>query len=169
MRALLTFPILLCACAAPGGDDFPSLLPRAIETRDDAVAEVATPAPAPASAAQTDEFAELLADAREGQEDFAQALPATERAVNAARGSAASSDAWVAAQAALSRLDAARAPTAAALVALDRLFTDLAIRASGDAPASGVEEVAMARAAAEQLYDAQVERLAELQSALAAP
>lgn len=164
MRALLILPVLLGACTAADDGDFPSLLPRAIETRVDAVAEVPLPAPAPATPAQTAALAELLADAREGQEEFAQALPAAERAVRAARGSAPSSEAWVEAQTALSGLDAARAPTAAALVELDRMFVDLAGGAGG-----GVDAVAAARGEAEQLYERQVARLGELQAALATP
>lgn len=171
MTRTAALPLLfaLAACADGGEADFPSLAPRPIESRPEAVATPAPPPPLAANASQAAELSTLLAQAREGEEDFAEALPGTERSVTAARGSATSSEAWVAAQAALSGLDAARAPTAAALAELDRLFIGLAETASANAAVGGIEEARAARGEVEALYSAQVARLQALQAALRQP
>lgn len=109
-------PLLLVACAAQG--DFPSLAPRAIE-RDEAP-RAAAPAPAADPDPQLlSRIAALLADARRGQEAFEAVLPAAASASGAA--GEAGSEIWVAAQQAISRLEAARAPSVIALAELDRL------------------------------------------------
>ena len=109
--------LALAGCAAKGS--FPSLAPRAAEklSMDEPVREAPVAAPdnrLPARAA------EWLAQARQGQAAFEAALPAA-RARAAAAG-AATSESWIEAQMALSRLEAARAPTVTALAQLDALI-----------------------------------------------
>ncbi|QPQ55378.1 hypothetical protein IC614_01845 [Allosphingosinicella flava] len=61
----------------------------------------------------------LVARAGAGQRAFDNAMPAAERA--AAQAGASGSESWIAAQQAISRLEAARAQTVEALALLDRL------------------------------------------------
>lgn len=171
MQRLFT-PLLtvlaLAACTAPTGD-FPSLAPRPVEQRDDA--EPATPSatPAPADTALAARLAKILADARKGEADFTAALPTAERTVSAARGAGPSSDGWIAAQAQLSGLNSARAPTASAMAEINSLYVSLADRASQDATLGGVAEAAATQAEVETLYNRQVERLAVLRNSLSQP
>jgi hypothetical protein len=170
--AALTVP-LLGACAAQG--DFPSLAPRAVE-RDLTGGSAPAGCPgledggAPAQPAGTQpasvnpdpqlgaRVARLLAAARAGQAGFAAALPAANRA--ATRAGAAGSEAWIAAQQEISRLEAARTQTVDALAELDAL----AIRRS-DAPVAEADYQAVLAAAEEarglvQGQQAALERLA---------
>jgi len=161
----LIFLLAATACARAEGN-YPSLAPRAIESRPDEEETAPLPPPAPAGAKAAADIAALLADARKGDADFARLLPAAERAIAAAQGKAPDSEAWIAGQQMLSALDAARAPTAAAMTALDSLFVDLAARATADASVGGLTEADAARSTVETLYDAQVAHLATLQAML---
>jgi hypothetical protein len=168
-RHMLFMPLLLSACAAQTGD-FPSLAPRPVEQRGEAEPAASTPLTPPAAAAGLSaDLAGLLGDARKGDTDFSAALPATERAVSAARGAAPSSEAWIAAQTQLTVLDAARAPTATAMSAIDSLYVGLADKASRDASVGGLADAAAAQAEIEGLYNRQVERLTRLQGSLSQP
>jgi hypothetical protein len=131
---LLLAPALLSACAA-AGDGTPSLAPRAAEYElsgrpvPPCIAGAAsgapvTPAeaPPPADAQLAARVEALLADARQGQADFAALLPRAQ--ASAARAGAAGTETWIAAQQELSRLEAARARTAAALAELDALILE---------------------------------------------
>ena len=146
---------LVGACAAQGA--FPSLAPRAVE-RDLTGGSVPAGcpdfpevAPEPAPAAPTPlnpdpqlgaRAAELLATARAGQGEFADALPRARAAAQAT--GAPGTESWVAAQLEISRLEAARARTVDALAELDAL----AIRRSG-APVSEEDYQAVLAAAEE--------------------
>lgn len=166
---ILLGPVLaLAACTAPTGD-FPSLAPRPVEQRSDAEPAPPQVTPAPADPALAAQLAGILAAARKGDADFTAALPATQRAVSAARGAGPSSDAWIAAQTQISGLDSARAPTAGAMTEIDSLYVSLADRASQDARLGGVAEAAAAQSEVESIYNRQVERLAALRSALSQP
>jgi hypothetical protein len=108
---------LLTGCAARG--DFPSLAPRPIE-RELAVEQPAPKAPEPAAdPALAARIAELLGQARAGSAAFETALAAARGA--AAGAGAAGSDGWIAAQAAVSRVEAARTEVVTALAELDRI------------------------------------------------
>lgn len=155
---LLSGAAMLSACAAGGA--FPSLAPRAVE-QDDAVAETpdvpaqgATEAVDPQLAAR---LAGLLADARRGQAAFEALLPSATSAV-AGAGSA-GSEAWIAAQLAVSRLEAGRAPSVVALADLDAL----AIAHAGTA---ALPAVMAARGEAQALAVAQQQRIEALQGRL---
>ncbi len=166
---------LLGACATQG--DFPSLAPRQVE-RDltggsapvgcpgmedgGAPAQQAEAPPAPVNPDPQlgSRVAELLAAAREGQSDFAAALPAANRA--AARAGAAGSEDWIAAQQEISRLGAARSRTVDALAELDAL----AVRRS-DVPVAEADYQAVLSAAEEvralsEAQQAELDRLAGL-------
>ena len=148
----------LGACAEQG--DFPSLLPRPHELQKGA--PEAPPDPVPAVAAQDAELAAritaLLGQAQEGEQAFQAGREAAAAAI--AQAGAAGSESWIVAQQALSRLEAARAPTVTALAELDALALARTDGAEVDlaAIAAAVEQVG-AIAAAQR---AEIERLSAL-------
>ena len=149
----------LAACAVEG--DFPSLALRPAE-RDRSIEEPVRPAPQVADdAALRGRLAELGALAAEGERAFDAAFGAAEAAAAAA--GAAESESWVAAQQALSRLEAARGPTTRALADLDRLALD---RADLAASAADVAALDAAAAAVRQIAAGQQERLDRLRERL---
>lgn len=171
LQAILLTTPLLGACAAQS--EFPSLAPRAVERdltggsapadcpgAEDVAAPVAEAPPPPVNPDPQlgTRVAELLAAARQGQAEFAEALPAADRA--AARAGAAGSESWIAAQQEISRLEAARARTVDALAELDAL----AIRRS-DASVSEPDYQAVLAATEEvralaQTQQAELDRMA---------
>ncbi|HYJ52095.1 MAG TPA: hypothetical protein VEW04_02900 [Allosphingosinicella sp.] len=125
---------LLAGCVSQG--PFPSLAPRPAELEDwseEPVRAVPVVADDPALSAR---IAALLGEARTGQRAFEAEAPAAERV--AARAGARGSDSWLEAQQAISRLEAARGSTGAAVAELHAL--DLA-RAS--APTSEADQAAL--------------------------
>ena len=112
--------------------DAPSLLPRAIETRDDAEPSptpVVAAAPDPAFEAQVTERAATLDSAVKA---FSNEYRAAEARVTRARGAAVASDRWLDAQAALTDVGTARAVADAALADLEALAIE---RAAAGLPA----------------------------------
>ncbi len=154
-------PLLLAAgCAAPG--PYPSLAPRPAEKAYADDAEERKPTPQPDDPALAGEIDRLLAEAKAGAADFDSVFPAAEAAASAA--GATGSDAWLEAQQALSRLEAARARTTAAQADLDRL----AVERSGTATLGEGDSERLRRAVAEiqALADAQADRLQKLGQSL---
>lgn len=151
---LLALPLLASACASNG--DFPSLAPRAVERLplEEPVRVDPAVAPDPALRAR---MAALLAEARRGDGLFETALARALPRVRAA--GPAQSDSWVQAQEAISRVEAARATTIAALADLDRLLVERAA-----IPTSREDQAALQAAhdAAEQLAADQHRRIQEL-------
>jgi hypothetical protein len=152
--------LLAAGCAAPG--PYPSLAPRPAEKAYAEDAEERKPTPQPDDPALAVEIDRLLAEARAGAALFDSALPAAQAAAGAA--GAAGSDAWIEAQQALSRLEAARARTTAALADLDRLGverTSAGTLGEGDAQRlrSATDEI-------QALTDAQADRLRRLGQSL---
>jgi hypothetical protein len=120
--AALAAAVLGAGCAPEG--EFPSLARRPIEAQDPLEEPVRTPPVVASEPALRARAAELLAEAREGGRAFDAAYGP---AASAARGAGApGSESWVVAQQAISRAEAARAPTIAALSALDALATERA-------------------------------------------
>lgn len=154
--------LLLAGCAERG--PFPSLAQREVERENRFDEPVRTPpaaAPDPALAAAV---SELLGQARQGQSAFGELLPAA-RASAAAAG-AAGTESWIEAEQALSRLEAARAPTVIALAELDRL----SIKRAGRPTESGQFQALMAAVAtAKRLADAQQEQIDRLRGSLDTP
>lgn len=144
----------LGACATTGDDNYPDLAPRAVEGRLTTVPPepVALPPPPPPTADLAGRIAQLDAQAQAAERPFAAALPATKAAVSRARGAAVSSDAWVAAQAAISVLESERGPVSDALAEVDALI----VARSGSGERAGLDELAglrdrlIARIAAQQ-------------------
>jgi hypothetical protein len=157
----IAVPLLAAAgCAAPG--PYPSLAPRPAEKAyaDDADERQPTAQPDdPALAAGIDR---LAAAATAGAAAFDSALPAA--AAAAAAAGATGSDSWVEAQQAVSRLEAARAQTTAALADLDALAVERA-KAGTLGPGDG-ERLRSAIAESQALADAQADRVARLEARL---
>ncbi len=122
--------LILPGCA--GDLAYPSLAPRAVEKGD----MVETP-PVPTAAALdpdvTTRVAALTAQARQGNAAFEAATRNGCAAIGRGQGVVQGSEAWVASQQAISIIEAARAPTVAALNDLDALLVDKA-RAAEDSP-----------------------------------
>lgn len=115
---------LLAGCGG-GSINAPSLAPRPEERSpialplDEPVEPAATLDPALAA-----RIADVLADAEKGHRHFEDEVGAAEGAAARAAGQPQGSDAWVAAQAALSALGTARGPVSAAAAALGELQRD---------------------------------------------
>jgi hypothetical protein len=164
MRLPLAPCLLACAlatgCAAPG--PFPSLEPREVE-RIYAEGDPERPPPViaddPAIAARV---AALVAEGRGADGAFDRAIAAARPLVG--RAGAAGSEGWIAAQQAISRAEAARAPTVRALADLDGFAVAEAQRRAlspGD-----IERLTAGTAALQALAAAQQEQLARLQESL---
>ncbi len=142
------------ALAGCGTDtSFPSLAPRPIE--DESLTEPSVPPPpagTPSDAAMAD-YAPIVAKARSADAEFRTTLSDARDALGQGRHAAAGSDAWLAAQTALSRVEAARNPVAVAL-------SDLDAARNGDAPRTDSgRAAAVAKAFAEvQAIDAAEQR-----------
>lgn len=116
--AALVLPIVVAGCSAPRIIP-PSLSPRASEAIDPRVPVERALVVRPVAAGLTGRLAALLSQARSGETVFRTALGPTQRA--AASAGPARSESWIAAQMALSALEAARAPTTRALSEIDAL------------------------------------------------
>jgi hypothetical protein len=130
----------------------PSLAPRPVERQP-----ILDPAPTsesvvPANPALAGRLAVLTGQADAGERAFATARTDAERAVGRATGAAAGSEAWVAAQQALTALDAARGTARDAAAAVEELRADPANagpadRAAVDAAAARIDAISDAQAA----------------------
>ncbi len=136
MRKPATVPLLLIAvtsaCSVPGGAP-PSLLPRPAEAIDPRLPVEGPVNTRPVDPALASRLAQLVGEARDGDAAFRPAAAEAERLAAAAGGS--HSEAWVAAQEALSHAIAARAPTAHALGDIDALGADKLQAQGGLSPA----------------------------------
>ena len=130
MIRALPLLLLLGGCAQSSGR-FPSLLPRAIETRDDAEPMPAPPAVV-ADPALDARVAAAVAALAKTQADFETGAARAESLVKAAKGKAAGSDEWLDAQTALADLDVVRAQSSSTLTDLEREAIDRA--AAGHPP-----------------------------------
>lgn len=127
--ARINIPVSIAVLASLAGcagtrDGFPSLAPRPIERV--AIEEPVVPqdqsAPVIADPAEDAGIAAQLAAAEAAQGQFSTEAAAARRAVGAAAGQPVGSEAWVAAQQALSRLDQRRSAVMAALANLDAMM-----------------------------------------------
>jgi hypothetical protein len=118
----------LPACAAAQESHAPSLAKRPVEGRFDVAppAVVVTP-PGPLPTDLAGRLARWEADSVQAQQAFAAERNITAPLVSSAAGSAVSSESWVVAQQAISRLIAARAPLTGALADIDRLYVERSV------------------------------------------
>ncbi|MFY9351380.1 hypothetical protein [Sphingobium sp.] len=166
-RLLAALALLLSGCAgAP--ETYPSLAKRPIESAP--VADVAPPpAPVPADAALSAEIASYVEQADKGAAAFDAAHDKADRAVRAAAGAAVSSDAWVAAQVAISALEAARNDSVSALASLDTLYVQRSNAVADGKATGGLDDIDAARAAALSLVDQQNDRIDAMKARLPQP
>lgn len=161
--AALLAAAMLAGCAGTV-TTYPSLAPRPIEKMpiEEPVDESAAQAsPAPAAQATDARVATQVAAVESARARFAAEIAAAKRAVSAASGQSVGSEAWVAAQQALSRVDQARDETATALANLDAMMV-----AAGGAPSTAL---ATAWAQVLAIDEEQRNTLTELNSRLAQP
>jgi hypothetical protein len=149
----------LAGCAAEG--DFPSLARRPVESDRSVEEPVRPPLHVPEEEALRALVAELRGRAAAGDRDFEAAYGAAEAA--AARAGGRESESWVAAQQALSRLEAAREATMRALSELDALATSRAGTPTNPGDFSSINE---ALAAVERMAVAQQQRFDALRGRL---
>ena len=159
LPALALATTLLASCAAEG--PFPSLAPRAVEAE---LADEVEPAPPPSDPSIAPRIAALALKAREGHSAFEPALSAARAAV--AKAGAARSEEWVEAEQALSRAEAARAPTTTALADLVALSLAQASRAANPDDRAAIDD---AIAKVQAIADRQVDQLDRLRASLSAP
>ena len=139
----LLVPLAAAACSTPRTNP-PSLAPRASEAIDPRLPVERPLVVAAVTPGLRGRLAELVAQARSGDAAFETALGAAQRAAAAA--GPARSESWIAAQMALSALEAARAPTARALSDVDALAgADIKARSGiGAQDLAAIEEAAVA-------------------------
>jgi len=166
-RLLTSFVLLLSGCAGPQ-QGYPSLARRPAEN-----APTADPAPPPAPAmsdpALDSELARMTAQVDAGAAAFDKAHATAERAARAANGAAVSSEAWVAAQSAISALESARSDSVSALASLDTLYVDRENAVADGTARSGAEAIAAVRSRALNIVDSQNDRLDALKGRLLQP
>ena len=123
--AFVLAPALLAGCATLPAPNAPSLLPRAIETRSDAV-PVATIAPPTVDAAFDPRIAERVAAVTTAAKAFDSAEPALSPKITRARGAVQGSERWLDAQSAFGELQQLRTATDGAMADLEALAIERA-------------------------------------------
>lgn len=159
--AALAVPIGMLAACTTVDEGYPSLLPRPIESRDDAEPVRPDPVAIPDSALDA-RIAQKRTAAADAAKRFQAAAIAAETRVAVARGVAVGSEAWVAAQTALADLDAVRGETVELVTELEQ---EASARAQAGTPAYPALDVAIGEIGA--LAVAQAERTKALEGALA--
>jgi hypothetical protein len=156
----LMLTVAVGGCAAQTTTRYPSLLPRAIEARSDAEPEapiaLVDPEPSTDSA-----LADLRHTLDQTAAEFAPAAATAERLARTAKGAAAGSERWIAAQSALAVLDGYRATTSATLTEVDTMALNRAADGKPDYPA-----IASFHTAAQAAFDAQTKRIAAIAASL---
>lgn len=158
LSAVAALPLLLAivGCTGPRSG-YPSLAPRPIEEMS--LAEPTRPAPPPAveNAGAAARYAPVIAQAREDDAAFRRTLDQERGALTRGRSAATGSEAWTAAQQALSRVETMRGPVVRALSELDAARdADITHTDSGEAlaAANAFEQV-------RQIDDAEVAALSQ--------
>jgi hypothetical protein len=166
-RLLTSIALFLSGCAGTQ-QGYPSLAKRAVEGVP--MAEVAPPpAPAAADPALKAQIDKLSAQAQAGKAAFDQAYVAADRATQAARGAAVSSEGWVAAQVAISTLESTRNDSVSALASLDTLYVARSNAIAEGQEQGGTDEIDAARSKALAIVDGQNDRLDALKGRLVQP
>jgi hypothetical protein len=125
--------LLVSGCAMSAGDGYPSLTKRAVEGRLDVMPSapvIEAPGPLPVDLAGR--LARWRGDSATAAQAFSAEREVAEPLVTAAAGASISSENWVVAQQAISRLQATRAPLTGALADIDRLYLQRSIDESID-------------------------------------
>ena len=126
---------LLAGCAGTASERYPSLATRDVERAEGTFEPVpgrqleVPQVPVTMPGSLDERLAALVEQARGAHAEFTGAVPAAERRVGAAAGSAIGSDSWATAQVALADLDSARSNAAIVLGELDTLYTAATVQA----------------------------------------
>lgn len=169
LRPLLpSLALLLAGCTPAPGGSYPSLAKRPIEGGGP-VANA--PAPSLPSAPMSDpaldsEVSKLELQAQAGSAAFDKAYPDAERRARAASPSAVSSEAWVAAQTAISGLESVRNDSVSALAGLDTLYSQKINAIADGQAANGQDTIDMVRRDVLAIVDSQNDRLDRLKALL---
>ncbi|MCI4589093.1 hypothetical protein MOK15_03095 [Sphingobium sp. BYY-5] len=167
-RRFLPYLALLLSGCAGGQSGYPSLAKRPIESAP--VAEVAPPpAPAPADPQLSADIARYVAQAKTGAVAFDAAYAKADKAVHRASGAAVSSDIWVAAQVAISSLEAARNDSVSALASLDTLYVERSDQVADGKARGGLADIDTARSATLAQVDQQNDRIDAMKARLPQP
>ena len=142
--AALLVSLAVAGCAAQPSGRYPSLLPRAIESRSDAEPEVVVALAEPDSTVDA-ALPDLRATIDAVIADFRKAAQTTERLAGTAQGDPVGGDRWISAQTALAELDGYRATLSSAVTDLDTLALNRAAEGKPDYPAlTALRETAQA-------------------------
>lgn len=157
-----------CATVPAEGGGYPSLARRPMEIRG---AEQASGAGAAVSADPAVDAAVMRFSAQSavGAAAFDSGYDGARRLVGAASGAAVSSEAWVAAQAAITTLESGRNDSVSALASLDTLYVERAQAIADGKAAGGIDAIDAARAGALAAVDSQNDRLDALKAMLTQP
>lgn len=168
-RSISSLALFLASCAGSAtSGGYPSLAKRPIESGV-AVSQPVTPpeqaAPDPALDA---DIGRLKEQSQRGATRFDQAYPRAQERAKAAARAAVSSEAWVAAQGAISELEAARNDSVSALAALDTLYVTRVDAVANGTAQGGAEATDAARREALAVVDAQNDKLDALKAMMPA-
>jgi hypothetical protein len=155
------------AHAAAGG--YPSLAKRPVESRDRNTPAPAPVQPAPTDAALAGQVETLGAQATTADTAFKAQLDKGRQTVAAAAGTEPMSEAWVAAQMAISTADGARYDSVAALASLDTLYVDRQDNADASRVAADMATIDPVRVRVLAIVDAQNDTLDGLRASLKTP
>lgn len=150
-RSLTTVPLLALALAGCAGTNprYPSLLPRAAESRSAAEPVAVAPALVADPALDTS-LGKLDGELKQAAAAFTPLATRATRLTDAAVGAGIGSDAWLAAQSALADMDALRAQSISALSEIDRVAIERGVAGLPAYPALEVlRDAAEAQAAAQ--------------------
>ncbi|MPT47621.1 MAG: hypothetical protein E2598_04265 [Sphingobium sp.] len=170
---------LLSACAGLGSDGrtYPSLAKRTVELRGleeaDAAPDTASVSEAgetqEADAALKQQLADLLGKAQQGKTKFDRLYQEVAGPIRVTRSAAVSSEAWVAAQMNLSRLEQARYDSVYALASLDTLYAGRMQAVETGMASGGIADIDRARKQALAIVDDQNDQVDGLKAALKKP
>ncbi|WP_353203444.1 hypothetical protein [Sphingomonas sp.] len=160
--ACLLVSLAVAGCAAQTSGRYPSLLPRAIESRSDAEPEVVI-ALAESDSIVDAALPELRATIATAIADFAKAAQIADRLASTAQGDSIGGDRWIAAQTAVAELDGYRATLSSAVTDLDALALNRAAEGKPDYPA-----LTALHATAQAALDEQAARITAISARLPA-
>jgi hypothetical protein len=167
--AIQMLALFLAGCAGGGNGDYPSLAKRPIESRGGVAANPPVVEAVADDPAVVKEVDGLMQRARAGAAAFDAAVGGTQERVSAAAGSVVSSEAWVAAQLAISNLESQRYDSVFALASLDTLYVSRLNAIAGGEAQGSAEVIDRARSDALAIVDRQNDVLDGLRDRLANP
>lgn len=161
--------LLLAGCVGGGGDGYPSLARRPVESPPEEKVVAPAEEAIPADPALVSEVEGLVQKARKASAIFDANVSGAQQKAAEAAGSAVSSEVWVAAQLAISTLESDRYDSVSALASLDTLYIRRLNAVAGGEVQGGSNVIAKARADVLAMVDRQNDILDGLKKRLQAP